>query len=128
MIIVSANYLDRTSPNRWLIRDETEHHSQARVVKSVVATGVTFVLSDQIETGFGCGVVAKCKTAEEWHGQEPAEKTTSLRFDGFYTFYDSTIRAVKSCKRLELGEDGSIMALLNEPAATRTAVAEEVRA
>lgn len=104
--IVSANYRDRKSPFRWLIRGENEPVLAARAFKSVRATGVVFGPSNEAEQGFGCTVVAICQTAE---GKYPEQQQVRLRFD-FVSFVDPNDDVVEKCDVLELGKDGSMVA------------------
>lgn len=64
MKIVSANYFDRDSALRWLVRDASQRPSERNAVSAVVATGVAFCPSSDYEQGFGCAVIAQCETAE----------------------------------------------------------------
>ena len=110
MKIVSANYLDRNSPLRWLIRDENEHPRKAVAVKSVIATGVIFGNSSAYESGFGCATVAICKSAVA--ANLPTEhKGRRLRFSG-YRFLDEEGKEVPACDTLFLAEDGRMYAIV----------------
>ena len=108
MKIVSANYRNRNSAYRWLIRDENEPVENARAFKSVRATGVHFGAS-RAEEGFGCSVVAFC---EEAVGREPEAQEIPLRFDGhdFRTVHGN--RYVEACDTLDLGSDGKMVATM----------------
>ncbi|MBP6869248.1 MAG: hypothetical protein KBC16_04060 [Candidatus Pacebacteria bacterium] len=110
MKIVSANYQDRSSPLRWLIRDDSENPKRAVAVKSVIATGVTFGNSSAYESGFGCAVVAMCKSAVA--AELPTEhKGRPLKFAG-YRFVDENGAEVPACDTLFLAEDGSMYAIV----------------
>lgn len=110
MKIVSANYRDRGSPYRWLIRDEGEPLDTAKAFKSVKATGVKFERSSEEEAGFGCSIVARCETAV---GHEPEPKnSTQLTFE-INDFVDSGGNIVKCCEGLTLDSDGTVLATIN---------------
>lgn len=117
MKIVSANYRDRDSAYRWLVRDEHEPAEKAVAFKAVRASGVRFSLAMKYEVGFGCQVVARCVTAE---GSDPRRlkpqahpelKGRRLTFD-FDSFYDDDGRRVTGCSYLDLDTDGSMLAFM----------------
>lgn len=101
--IVSANYRNRQSPYRWLIRDEDEPLEKARACKSLVATNFTFQQSSPEEDGFGCRVVARCETAV---GSD-FERRAKVRFDG-RKFVDEDGSVVEQGSELILDEEGGI--------------------
>lgn len=108
--IVSANYRDRSSPLRWLVRNNSESAKKAVAVKSVIATGVTFGNSSAYESGFGCAVVAMCKSAVA--ADLPTEHMgRPLKFRGYY-FVDENGKEVPACETLFLDEDGSMYAIV----------------
>lgn len=109
MFVVSANYRNRKSPYKWLVRKATDPIEKAYACKSVVASGVEFRPSSQSEEGFGCRRVAHAESVEV-SGVESVE----IKFDGRQTFYnESTGKAVTKLARMELGEDGSILGVLS---------------
>ncbi|MBU2103759.1 hypothetical protein KKD95_01990 [Patescibacteria group bacterium] len=118
MKIVSANYRARGSDHPWLIRDAKEQPEKAVAVKSVIATGVTFGPSSDRERGFGCSMVARCRTAEKApaNHEQIGERLT---FNGisFYTVEGET--RVEACHQLLLMADGSMWAVLKAPKRAR---------
>lgn len=62
--VVSANYRDRNSPRRWLIRGVNEPIEAAIAWTGVIAKNLRFQDSPEAEAGFGCGVVAIAEFAE----------------------------------------------------------------
>lgn len=128
MLIVSANYRDRTSKYRWLIRDESQDPRQARAFKAIDATGVAFCPSTQWESGFGCSTVAFCETAvgygpmvtavdDEPLSHLPAliDNSVPLHFNGRSFFIDKPDEGtawVPTCANLRLNSDGSMHAVI----------------
>jgi hypothetical protein len=110
MKIVSANYRNRNSAYRWLIRDENEPIESARAFKAVQAKGVRFGAS-RAEEGFGCSIVAFC---DEAIGREPEVRVTPLRFDGQSFRAVEGSRLVEACETLDLAPDGKMVATLAE--------------
>ena len=106
--IVSANYRDRQSPFKWLVRDAKDYPKKAVAYKSVRATGVTFGPSDKYESGFGCSTVATAETVET---SGPEKKETRLTFEG-RNFYTEGGKEVKAVDVLDLREDGKMFATL----------------
>ena len=105
--IISANYRNRESEYKWLVRDESEHPDKAIACKSVTVDGrVSFVKSSQYEEGFGCKVVAS--TDSPVHLVDIEQKP--LKFDGHVSFIDGGGNIVKEVNSIELREDGSILA------------------
>lgn len=108
MFIVSANYRDRSSPYRWLMRRKNESPSAAKAFKEIRATEVKFVESDALERGFGCMTVAQCETAE---GIGPEGKETFLEFRGYRFFEAETGKEVQGVSSLELRPNGSMVSI-----------------
>lgn len=62
--IVSANYRDRHSPQKWLTRAvDSDPERDFKQVSALTASNATFTRSGQYEQGFGCGIIAKCENA-----------------------------------------------------------------
>lgn len=59
--VVSANYRDRQSPYKWLVRRVDEPIDKAVACEFVRCSGVTFGDSNKEEKGFGCNRVAFCE-------------------------------------------------------------------
>ena len=112
--IVSANFNDRESPYRWLIRNVGEHPTEAVAYMSVVLTNAIFCESTAFESGFGCSIVAYCEDAVGSNEDVDAAKKeacpTILEFNGnsFYNAEKSLM--VQECKTLILNTDGSMQA------------------
>lgn len=113
--VISANYRDRTSPYKWLVRDEDQEPEQATACKQVLVAGqVRFERSGK-EMGFGCSVVATTSADVLMVEPEPpegAEKFQELKFDSYHDFEDLEGRVVKRVDELNLLQDGKIMAIL----------------
>lgn len=107
--IVSANYRDRQSAQKWLVRDADSHPDAAEPCAAVIATGVAFCPASDHEIGFGCSIVAYCDTAVSSESLEAQDVTGGKRVhfnvDGFY---DEEKNPVESCDRLILNADGSM--------------------
>jgi hypothetical protein len=108
--VVSANYRDRSSSYRWLVRRYDEPIEKAVACKRVVAKGVRFQASNQGESGFGCTTVAVCDSAELFDQETLAKR---LRFDGVSFLVDEKDGPhVSGVNELQLGEAGEILAVL----------------
>lgn len=116
MKIVSANYRNRNSEMRWLVRDEGAPLDSAVEYKGLKAKGVVFYKSTTEERGFGCSIVARCKSVEVIGDrmQKKGRRQVTLRFvhDHFYAF--EIAEKVGKCTTLNLNPDGSIYATLGE--------------
>ncbi len=63
--IVTPNRTDDENAPKWLLRDFAEHLSAARAYDTIVARGIKFNKSTDIdEIGFGHGIVAFCGEAK----------------------------------------------------------------
>ncbi|WP_157605487.1 hypothetical protein [Schlesneria paludicola] len=112
MFVVSANYRDRSSPYRWLIRKSDEPAENAKAYKRVELEEVTFERSNQNEEGYGCRTVAFADKAIGFEPEEVAEnRAVNLRFDG-EEFRDESNLVVKSCTTLKLGKFGDMVAVV----------------
>lgn len=67
MKVVTANYRDRKSKLKWLVRDEDQPIHLAVPFNAIMATGVEFKPSNEDEEGFGCTMIALCKTVEGYY-------------------------------------------------------------
>ena len=105
--VISANYRDRTSPYKWLVRDQDQDPKQAVAFKTVKAKGVTFEGSNSYESGFGCQMVAVAESVEVG-GAENAP--VRIKFNGSGFVYEGDY--LEKVKELELSEDGSMVAVL----------------
>lgn len=124
--IITANYRDRKSPYKWLVRRANEPLAAAKACKGVTASGVEFKQSRDGEDGFGCAIVAEASHATMLEIEpepstldpnrfEPlATPVTSctLEFIG-YCFVDKNAQgedrqAVDAADHLELFPDGSM--------------------
>lgn len=60
--VVSANYVDRKSPVKWLVREDSTPSAMAEPTSAVIARDVTFGPSNEYENGWGCSIVANAKS------------------------------------------------------------------
>jgi len=112
--IVSANYRDRTSKFRWLVRKDSDPVEAAIPCVRVVASGVVFRPSNRIEEGFGCKMVAHCdsvstvpETAPHLGNTEAVWSYTATRL----SFNEDTFTVphkVTRVEAVELCRDGSM--------------------
>jgi hypothetical protein len=108
--VISANYRDRDSKYRWLVRDEEHAPENAVACKGVKASGnIVFKRSDAYEAGWGCSRVAVCDGEVEMIGVEPSP-SAPLYFDGFDFRRKIDDEAVVELKGLELTADGGMFA------------------
>ncbi len=121
--IVSANYRDRSSPLKWLVRREDQHMGDARPCNKVYAKGVKFVKSSEAEEGFGCKKVAVCDEVQ--YSYDDAEvlrpaATVPLHYyigfmiDFFWSARKLPSAEITSVQELYLGADGKMEAVLVE--------------
>lgn len=113
MFIVSANYRDRSSPYRWLIREDHEPPEAARACRTVTLENARFGKSDQYEEGFGCRVVAR---AEKALGRDFEITVNRLHFDGTQDFLDESGQRVtdRRFRTMLLAADGQIQAVYDD--------------
>lgn len=107
--VISANYRDRDSVNKWLVRLSSEHPDKAVERSTVHAKGVIFCPSTEFETGFGCSVVAYAEEVMD-EGSVP-ENAIDLRFTGHLgnnDFVDASGKVHEQLAELHLGADGKI--------------------
>lgn len=126
--VVTANYTDRKSDLKWLIRGEDQHVDRAVPFASVMATEVEFKPSNEAEIGFGCTMVAVCKTAQGYN--EPLQnfdpsKLTRLRFNWNSFENASTGEDVPKVAVLYLNADGHMWAQITGSEPAVAAVKEE---
>ncbi len=107
--IVSANYRDRSSPLKWLVRPAISSPAAAVACKSIEATGVKFVETPfgSGEMGFGCRIVAECECVIADLGT--IEELKPLSFD-WNRFVDLEGKEVAGCDRLILTGSGGMFA------------------
>lgn len=86
--IISANYRDRSSPDKWLVRKQDEPVEKAKAYKKVLAQDVKFETSSAIEQGFGCQIVAIASSVKLQRVPAKVDKSRRLKFSGMF-FYDS---------------------------------------
>lgn len=104
--VVSANYLDRDSELKWLVRREDEPVEKAVPHKSVLCRGVKFQMSSAGERGFGCRVVAIANDVEL--DVESLPGVERLQFAAF-DFRDANGVIVESVEELSLMPDGAVL-------------------
>lgn len=112
MKIVSANYRNRDSDMRWLVRDEGAPLDSVVECKSLKANEVVFYQSSAEERGFGCSIVARCKRVEILGDtmQKKGKRQVTLRFERDHFCAIETAERVGKCTTLNLNPDGSIYA------------------
>jgi|GEM_PF-1287252 len=120
MRIVSANFNNRRSPQRWLIRDHNQSPEQAVAVVGVIAYNIAFCPSTTYEAGFGCSTVAFCERAEGMDNPVVPAGAVRLKFRGF-SFYGPDDEEVPACKTLVLMPDGAMYGLLEDEKEVGTA-------
>lgn len=118
--VVSANYRDRASENKWLVRRADEHPDKAVPCKEVRLKDVRFRDSNEYEEGFGCKLVAFCEdvsvsgaavdhdlpTGELAH---PDGKQVTLKFKDYYMAMideDADEIAIRNLPSCELNAEG----------------------
>lgn len=115
--VISANYKDRQSDYKWLVRPADLPPEDAVPAKWLNASGCAVAASSVYEAGFGCGVVVHAEevyTEEPLLGKSPVPHPatmTRLKFDGTSRFYrsdDTDFRPVSKMDLLCLRADGSI--------------------
>jgi len=108
--VISANYRNRDSANKWLVRRSNEHPDLAVERSSVHAKGVIFCPSTDYETGFGCTVVAYAdEVMEEGSAPENAVKLWFTGPRGDNDFVDEGGKSYPELAELHLGANGEIM-------------------
>ena len=114
--IISANYRNRDSEYRWLVRKADEAPEKAIAFKRVTAEGVRTQASSAYEDGFGCRIVAVAEGKCVLEEREPSETPeVQLRFNGFSGFYvvgEARHDIKKNMTSLRLEPDGSIFAVV----------------
>lgn len=105
--VVSANYRDRQSELRWLVRREDKPVDSAVAVKSLVARDVQFTKSNEDESGFGCKLVAMATSVELLAEKDGGEKLT---WDGSW-FRDAAGKVVKEVAELVLSASGEVRSI-----------------
>ncbi len=120
--IISANYRDRNSEYKWLVRREEQDLEEAIELKTVTATGVVFQSSNQRESGYGCGRVARATNVDYWYegnggdyeedrSPEITDEHVNLHFDG-YSFKTEAGQFRNVLEELVLLPDGKMKALI----------------
>lgn len=118
--IISANYLNRSSPFKYLVRRENQPIETARAFKFVEGKNVKVEQPWGGETGFGCRVVmvatsVVCKDGENTpdfnsaDSEEPsAPVNVDLKFD-FNRFVGPDNHKVTGGESISLSDDGMVM-------------------
>ena len=118
--VVAANFLDRKSPFKWLVRKSDEPLSSYVRCKAVVARNVTFIDSPAGEQGFGCATVAFCDEVmvsdvdptQQFESSEipvPEDQLRKLHFGGVSFYDDECYYQVDTLKTLKLTERGGML-------------------
>jgi len=105
--IISANYNDRSSPQKWLVRDENGGREDTVPSKQLVGYEVTFERSSKWEEALGCTRVAR---AQSWGVSGTADRGWAREmYFSCSNFYDSkTHLPVARCSVLLLEPDGKM--------------------
>jgi len=114
--VVTPNYLDRSSPYRWLVREYDADTSTCVAYKRVTMKTASLGRANKDEVGFGCSIVL---VAEGVEGFEKEEKSTKL----FVTPYGAVYHLVDYGERVyldrsfhltsvKLSPDGSFHAII----------------
>lgn len=115
MQIITANYLDRNSEYKWLVRKEHEPIEKAVACKRVVADNVLFEVSSIVEKGFGRRTMIKALNVEMFDVRPKPKKLIKLWSVGKYFYSDSEMEPgshLRSVERLELQPDGEILVIV----------------
>lgn len=81
--IVSANYRDRSSKYKYLVRESGQRPEAAIAVLAIVCIGVRFCPSSDFESGFGCNTIAECQDVEyKASDVEPQVDEFEVKFAG----------------------------------------------
>ena len=127
--VVTANYNDRQSKNKWLVRNQRQKPQNAVGYPTVKATNVIFKRSSAVEVGFGCTMIASCETTQTDTNnfRRRGKNIVRLRFRGFW-FEDLNGNRVEKLKTLYLNKDGSMYGKLLVEKTTTAKKHEEVGA
>lgn len=135
MYVISANYRDRASPYKWLIRRSGEEPGAARACTDIDARYVRFEESSYAEYGWGCEVVAIAESAvgrgyadlqDPVPPAEVAPDFVRLKFNGL-VFATPSREVVAACERLRLTSAGDVLALRPQTTSTVTWLGPERR-
>lgn len=122
MFVVSANYRDRHSPYRWLIRQAGDPLEKARACRRVeLRSEVGLVQSSDGEEGFGCRRVALCEDVVGYEFEDEAKALTvadesdgyvPVEWDGlnFVAKFGDSEKYIGSAKMMRLEANGKIFA------------------
>lgn len=111
--VVSANYFERNSVFRWLIRRADEHPTEAIGCRRVDLRDVAFCPSSAYEDGFGCKVIAEASDAKPMRhaiAEESRESWRALEFSANRFVLIGTSIGIDGAERLRLLSDGTILA------------------
>jgi hypothetical protein len=111
--VVSANYRDRSSKYKWLVRREEDPIEKVVAFKEVRAEGVIFKPSSKLEEGFGCKLVAYCERvnlgggerAHEFEMSQMGMSVEKLEFDGSQI---CKLIPIEKLQSLDLCNDGTM--------------------
>jgi hypothetical protein len=113
---ISANYLNRRSPKKWLVRQSDELPIEATIARCVVATNVKFELATKVEAELGCSHTAVTDEPVTVHvgGAIDTSGMRRLRYECGNFIPAESVRpchdGIHSVEKLVLCEDGSIFA------------------
>lgn len=108
---VSANYRDRSSAYKWLVRRTEDPIEKAVACQEVRARGVVFGPSNASEEGFGCKQVAVCESVSVDGTEVPTDLPTDwisgainrIAFNGLEM---CKLVPIESISRMQLDSDG----------------------
>ena len=109
MSLVSANFLNRSSENRWLVVDTQPYVEK----KFLYLKNVSFRQAPEAIVGFGCSVVAECGEVHDHSMRDLVAKGFKrVRYNGGGGFYyrstPHTTHTVFGVEEMYLGRDGKI--------------------
>lgn len=110
MTYVSANFLDRSSPTRWLRwTPKQDTAKSASPTEALVCTDVKLEKAPAGISGFGCSTIASCASTrllkDRVIKKRPGRK---LIFSGFSFFDNETHSKISEMAKLYLWPDGSM--------------------
>ena len=109
--VISANYLDRNSDLRWLVRQPGQAPQDGQLLTSLRVDGdVSFIPGGLLEAWWGCVQVAVTKAKIITDLGEVDPLPDRLTFNG-KRFIDAQQNVVERVKSLDLRPDGKIFAV-----------------
>lgn len=119
--IVSANYLDRNSEYKWMVRDEDDSN-KLEFLKELNVCDVEFQPAGKVEVAHGCGTIAYTTYKMKSTASKIVTNITNLlrlRFQNNEFVREDNGQVVRECKLLSLRSDGSMYAEIAPPQAAK---------